>query len=113
MEEKEIKPERIKVKVLTPKGERVLEYMRVEVDFENENFCETKCPYGGKKCSFCDRMKDPREPENENSYYMAFCQDIGIDPNTDILGLNSGEYVDMNFYLPVMGTLCEFLREVL
>jgi hypothetical protein len=110
MKKKEVKPERIKVKVLTPKGERVLEYMRVEIDFENENFCETKCPYGGKEYSFCDCMKDPREPENKDSCYMAFCQEID---DKDILGLNLGEYVNMNFYVPVMGTLVEFLREIL
>ena len=99
----------IQIKVNTPKGERVVDYKKVNIDFEDENLCVTKCPYGS--CGKCDNFRDPRKPDSENSFFMAFCQ--GIDPSTDLVVPDENRSVDPNSYVPVEGTLEKNLGDII
>jgi hypothetical protein len=96
----------ILVKVQTPAGERHLTYHPVNIDKEDENLCDTKCPYG--KNRLCDKLRDPRDPENKNACFMAFCQEI--DPNTDLV--TPDKNILMNNYIPVDMTIEDNLSDV-
>lgn len=96
------------VKVQTPFGERHLTFHPVTIDREDENLCETKCPYGGNGSGLCDKMRDPRDPENPNSYFMVFCQEINV--KSDLA--TPDKEIDMNSYVPAPMTVEENLMDV-
>ena len=57
-----------KIKVETPKGVRYITYKPVPGVKADELVCETRCPYG----KICDKLRDPRHPEDKNLCFMHF-----------------------------------------
>ena len=102
--------DKIQIKVSSPKGERVVEYKKVSIDYEDENLCMTKCPYGGD-CGKCDKLRDPRNPENKNACFITFCQEI--DSSIDLVIPDLQRKICMNFYVPVEGTLEKNLGDII
>ena len=62
-----------KIKVETPKGVRYITYKPVPGVKADELVCETRCPYG----KICDKLRDPRHPEDKNLCFMDFCGEFG------------------------------------
>ena len=91
-----------RVKVITPKGERTLLYKPVN-DIPTENvICETACPYG----KLCEKLEDPRHPEDPNFRFTDFCGELGIKDIDD--GVNSeenDEEISLIEMVPVEGTI--------
>lgn len=80
------------VTVMTPKGERTLEYRPVTKAIEGI-ICDTECPYG----KICGKIRDPRDPDNPKLRFTNFCGDLGEDAED--------EENDMSEYVPVEGTI--------
>lgn len=97
------------VKVQTPVGERHLTYRPVKIDAEDEILCVTKCPYGGETAGLCDKLRDPRDPENPNSCFMAFCQEIDVSKDL----ITPDKKIDMNEYIPGSMTIEDNLMDVI
>ena len=88
-----------KCKVNTPKGEIFLTFRPVSSDIPlDQLICDAECPYS----KVCDKLPDPRNPEDKDLSFMDFCGNLGDEEETQALS-------DM---VPVEGTIEEaFLSE--
>lgn len=87
-----------RVKVNTPKGERTLLFRPVNNLPPTEDvICESACPYGG----VCDKLIDPRYPEDPNFKFTDFCGELEISADCSG-GEDHNPFADM---VPVEGTI--------
>lgn len=66
------------VKVSTPMGEKRVTMVPVLVDPNHpieESLCAASCPYG----NICDKLRDPRDPENPDKTLQDWCVDCSFD----------------------------------
>lgn len=87
----------IRVKIETKNGgTRFLTYKPVPVSEATTLICETDCPYK----DVCDKIRDPRNPENEDLRFLDFCSDLGMTEEDRAKGNTKGAD-----YVPVEGTI--------
>ena len=87
-----------KCKVTTPKGDRFLTFRPVSADIPlDQLICDAECPYS----KVCDKLPDPRNPEDKDLCFMDFCGNLGDEESSQELG-------DM---VPVDGTIEEALSD--
>lgn len=68
------------IKVNTPKGERSIVLVQSpKANAETEVICEDVCPYG----NICDKIRDPRNPEDPNSSLLTLCCELGLSDGDD------------------------------
>lgn len=86
-----------KVTIQTPRGERVLTFVQSpKAKAELEVCCEEVCPYG----NLCEKIRDPRNPDDMNSSLETLCCE---------LGLGDGDDETLQQFFPAPGTLEENL----
>lgn len=81
------------VKIQTPKGERTLEFQKVEVP-EETHVCNVCCSYGRA----CLNLRDPRDPSNPEKLFQHFCTNLGKEGS-------ESEDSDLQSMVPVPGTI--------
>jgi len=87
------------VPIQTPKGERKLTFVQSpKAKAESEVICEDVCPYG----NLCEKIRDPRNPEDPNSSLETLCCE---------LGLNDGDDETLQQFFPAPRTLEENLPD--
>ena len=63
----------INVPVETPKGKRLVKFFQFSGDdTEGARPCEDFCPYA----DICDKIPDPRDPENKERSFLDFCGEL-------------------------------------
>ena len=68
------------ITIQTPKGERKLTFVQSpKAKAELEVCCEDVCPYG----NLCDKIRDPRNPEDLNSSLETLCCELGLGDGDD------------------------------
>lgn len=68
------------VKIQTPRGERQLTFVQSpKAKAELEVCCEEVCPYG----NLCEKIRDPRNPEDPNSSLETLCCELGLGDGDD------------------------------
>lgn len=88
-----------KVKINTPLGERELVFVQSpKAKAELEVCCEEVCPYG----AVCEKIRDPRNPEDPNSSLLTLCCE---------LGLADGDDESMQQFFPARGTIEQNLAD--
>ena len=89
----------VRIPVITPKGEVKLTFERIDVsEAEGKIMCTSRCPYK----DICDKIPDPREPENKELSFIDFCA-----------GLSDSDEDDYLNCLPAKGTIEKELKDVL
>lgn len=95
-----------RVKVMTQKGERVLVFRPIKDIPTEQVICETECPYG----KICDKIIDPRNPNNPDFKFTDFCGDLGEIMEEESESEKS-KNEDLTEYVPVEGTIEENLYD--
>ena len=68
------------IKIQTPRGERTLTFVQSpRAIAELEVCCEEVCPYG----NLCEHIRDPRNPEDQNSSLETLCCELGLGEGDD------------------------------
>ena len=81
------------ITIQTPRGERKLTFVQSpKAKAELEVCCEEVCPYG----NLCEKIRDPRNPEDPNSSLETLCCE---------LGLGDGDDESLQQFFPAPGTI--------
>ena len=88
------------ITIQTPNGERKLTFVQSpKAKAELEICCEDVCPYG----NICEKIRDPRKPEDQNSSLLTLCCE---------LGLGDGDDESLQQFFPAPGTIEENLYDL-
>lgn len=91
-----------RVKVMTPEGEKYLMYRPISDIPKDCIICDSDCPYG----KVCGELPDPRNPEDKDSCFTDFCNEIGENNEK-----NGEESIEMSTYIPCDGELENFFSD--
>lgn len=98
----------INVPVETPKGKRLVKFFQFSGDdTEGARPCEDFCPYA----DICDKIPDPRDPENKERSFLDFCGELAENEDEKLIDVIPCENSIESSLSDVVGDIYQTLIE--
>ena len=98
----------INVPVETPKGKRLVKFFQFSGDdTEGARPCEDLCPYA----DICDKIPDPRDPENKERSFLDFCGELAENEDEKLIDVIPCENSIESSLSDVVGDIYQTLIE--